>query len=90
MCHKISEKMMTEFIKKNSLSRLKKLFLFSTMFKDPILDLLSSNNTILDGINSIDFSGCINFTPLGFSKYLISENVMELTCLNLSGTEITD
>jgi hypothetical protein len=64
--------------------------LFSTTFKDPILELLSSNNTILDGITAIDFSGCINFTPLGFSKYFMSENVMELTSLNMSGTEITD
>jgi hypothetical protein len=90
MCHKISENMMTEFIKLPNIDNLKRLFLFSTTFKDPILELLSSESTVLNSITKIDFSGCINFTPLGFSKYFMSENVLALESLNLSGTEITD
>lgn len=37
MCHKISENMMSEFIKLTNIDNLNKFYLYSTTFKDPIL-----------------------------------------------------
>ncbi len=63
---------MFELIKLQNIDGLNSLSLFSTTFKDPVLELLASHSTVLNAIEKIDLSGCINFTPLGFSKFLLS------------------
>jgi len=50
MCPKMSECVAIEFLKLNSLVNLQKLSLYSTTFKDIVLETLGSNHTAINDL----------------------------------------